>query len=103
MDAYTDPIKALSAFKSNYYDSIILDYRMAPINGLELLQKIAALDRSAKAMLLTAGHEQLVGEENLKWFLRVLGKPIPAKELLEEVRLALKQTSNLHECVKFTL
>ena len=54
---------------------IILDYRMSSLNGLELYQKIRGVDKSARTMLLTAGHEQLELDENYKWFLRVVGKP----------------------------
>ncbi len=55
-----------------------------------IFQKIRALDKSVKAMLLTAAHEQLEVDKNLKWFLRVLVKPIAARELIEEVTLALE-------------
>ena len=76
---------------------IILDYRMGSLNGLELYQKIRAVDKSARAMLLTAGHEQLELDENYKWFLRVVGKPIHATTLLKEVAFVLEQTNSLPE------
>jgi len=95
VDTYNDPIRALSEFKANYYDMIILDYRMSGLNGLELYRRIRALDKSARAMLLTAGHEQLVLDENYKWFLRVLGKPISATTLVNEVSFVLSQTNSL--------
>jgi CheY-like chemotaxis protein len=41
---YTDPIRALEEFKANYYDMIVLDYRMDGLNGLELYQKIIAVN-----------------------------------------------------------
>ena len=40
IDNYTDPIKALSAFKPEYYDLIITDYFMAGLNGLGFIQNI---------------------------------------------------------------
>jgi DNA-binding response OmpR family regulator len=95
VDTYTNPIKALEEFKANYYDMIIIDYRMDSLNGLDLYQKIRAVDKSARAMLLTAGHEQLELDENYKWFLRVVGKPIHATTLLEEVAFVLEQTNSL--------
>ena len=95
VDTYTDPIRALSEFKAKYYDMIILDYRMGGLNGLELYQKIRTVDKSARAMLLTAGHEQLELDENYKWFLRVVGKPISGTALLKEVAIVLKQTNCL--------
>ena len=45
-------------------------------------------------MLLTAGHAQLELDENYKWFLRVIGKPIPAITLLKEA-FVLEQTNSL--------
>jgi CheY-like chemotaxis protein len=95
VDAYTDAIVALVEFKANYYDMIMLDYRMEGLNGLELYQKIRAIDKSARAMLLTAAHEQLELDENYKWFLRVVGKPISETALLKEVAIVLKQTNCL--------
>jgi hypothetical protein len=68
---------------------------MDGLNGLKLYQKIRAVDKSARAMLLTAGHEQLELDENHKWFLRVVGKPIHATTLLNEVAIVLKQTNSL--------
>ena len=58
VDTYTNPIRALAEFKANYYDMIILDYRMDGLNGLELYQKIRTVDKSARAMLLTGAHER---------------------------------------------
>jgi two-component system, OmpR family, response regulator ChvI len=95
VDKYTDPIMALVEFKANYYDMIILDYRMEGLNGLELYEKIRAVDKSARAMLLTAAHEQLELDENYKWFLRVVGKPISGTALLKEVAIVLKQPTVL--------
>jgi|SRR6476620_3140312 len=95
VDTYTDPIRALEEFKVNYYDMIILDYRMEGLNGLELYQKIRAADKSVKAMLLTAAHEQLALDVNHKWFLRVVGKPITGRTLLNKVATVLKQSNSL--------
>jgi CheY-like chemotaxis protein len=89
VDTYNDPIKALAEFKMGYYDLMIVDYRMADLNGLEFFLKIRALDKSAKAILLTAGHEQLHLDDDHKFFCKVLGKPIPARILLKEVALVI--------------
>ena len=93
VDAYNDPVKALLAFKPGYYDLILLDYRMAPLDGLALIQKIRALDRLAKAILVTAWETQYIGNEIRKWFINVLGKPVTDEKLIQEVRLALNIVS----------
>jgi CheY-like chemotaxis protein len=89
VDAYNDPIKALLAFEPRYYDLIVLDYRMAGLNGFEFIQKIRALDRSAKAILVTAWEQRSLGDEIQKCFIKVLSKPVPEGKFIEEVKLAL--------------
>lgn len=93
VDTFTDPHKALSDFKPNYYDLIILDYRMANLDGLELCKKIKLLDTSTKTMLLSAGHEQLQLQidELRRNFLMILKKPISGSKLLEKVSNILNQ------------
>jgi DNA-binding response OmpR family regulator len=93
VDTFTDPNKALSDFKPNYYDLIILDYRMANLDGLKLCKKIKSLNTSTKTMLLSAGHEQLQLQidELRRNFLMILKKPISGSKLLEEVSNILNQ------------
>jgi DNA-binding NtrC family response regulator len=91
VDAYFDPIKALSEFKPGYYDLILLDYRMEGLNGLALVQKIRKLDPFVKAILVTAWQPQTIGRELQNWFMKVLPKPISEERLIEEIRVALKQ------------
>ena len=40
VEIYTDPKKALSNFKPDYYDLIILDIKMPNIDGFELYKEI---------------------------------------------------------------
>jgi two-component system response regulator FixJ len=91
VDAYYDPTLALSAFKPQYYDLIIVDYRMADINGIAFIQEIRKLDSSVKAILITAWQPQTIGHDLQNWFSRVLLKPVTGEKLVEEVRAALKE------------
>jgi CheY-like chemotaxis protein len=94
VDTFTDPTMALSEFRLDYYDLIILDYYMENINGLDLCKKIKSLDRSPKTLLVTAGYEQLQLQmsEIKKNFVLVLKKPISGSRLLKEVCTILNQT-----------
>jgi CheY-like chemotaxis protein len=92
VDAYCDPALALSAFKPQYYDLIIVDYRMADIDGLAFIQEIRKLDRLAKAILITAWQAQTIGHDLQNWFNKILLKPVTGEKLVEEVKLALKQS-----------
>jgi len=91
VDAYFDPIRALSEFKPDYYDLILVDYRMEGLNGLALIQKIRKLDPFVKAILITAWQPQTIGKELQNWFMRILPKPISEEKLVEEVKIALNQ------------
>jgi DNA-binding response OmpR family regulator len=54
VDAFSDPILALSNFKPGVYDLLLLDVRMSQINGFELYEKIRKIDSNVKAYFITA-------------------------------------------------
>ena len=96
LDTYSDPAATLLKFKPNYYDLLLLDYRMPNLNGLELFARIREIDPTAKALLLTANHEQFtegglrVGQD----YLRVITKPISNEKLLAEIDYTLNRPVN---------
>jgi DNA-binding response OmpR family regulator len=51
---YNDPLVALSEFKPNYYDLILLDIHLPVLNGFELYEKILKLDINVKACFMSA-------------------------------------------------
>ena len=89
--AYFDPIEALSKFKPQYYDLLILDYRMEPMNGLSFMQEIRKLDPLVKAILITAWQPESIGGEVRNWFIGVQQKPVSQEKLIEEIKIALNQ------------
>jgi CheY-like chemotaxis protein len=54
VDGYTDPIVALSNFRPNTYDLVVLDIKMPVMDGFELYKKIKIIDDSVKVCFLTA-------------------------------------------------
>jgi two-component system C4-dicarboxylate transport response regulator DctD len=54
VDAYNDPLLALSNFKQNAYGLVILDIRMPHINGFELYKKIRTVDDKVNVCFMTA-------------------------------------------------
>jgi two-component system response regulator ChvI len=54
VDAYNDPLLALSNYKQNAYDLVILDIRMPVINGFELYKEIRKVDDKVKVCFMTA-------------------------------------------------
>ena len=64
VDAYTDPDKALSEFRPNYYDIAVLDYLMPHLNGLELYRRIREIDPRMECCIITATHEKFSDDES---------------------------------------
>ena len=50
VDTFNGPKEALSSFKSNYYDLVILDIKMPEMNGFELYREIKEIDLTVKAV-----------------------------------------------------
>jgi DNA-binding response OmpR family regulator len=89
VETYNDPTRALSSFKPDYYDLIILDIKMPNMNGFELHGKIKDIDPNAKTCFLTATelyHKEFRTREycalDKELFIR---KPIGNKELIREI------------------
>src|SRR3977135_2949496 len=54
VDVFNDPKIALSHYKPDYYDLILLDVKMPEMNGFELYQEIQKKDKNVKACFVTA-------------------------------------------------
>jgi DNA-binding response OmpR family regulator len=54
VEAFNDPKKALSQFKPNYYNAIVLDVRMPTMSGFDLAKKMWAKDPKARICFLSA-------------------------------------------------
>jgi DNA-binding response OmpR family regulator len=90
VDTFNDSQEALSNFKPDYYDLVILDIKMPKMDGFELYDEIKKKDHKAKVCFLTASElyyeefrkkEYYALDKNL--FIR---KPIDNEELLKEVK-----------------
>ena len=100
VDAFNDPIQALSGFKSGFYDLALIDYKMLNINGFELYREIRKIDERVKVCFITAFevyHEELKKkfqsnldtspqykqEIDVKCFIQ---KPIDIDELVKRIK-----------------
>jgi CheY-like chemotaxis protein len=50
-----DPVLALSAFKPNFYDLLLVDINMPHMNGFELCEKILAIDINVRVCFMSSG------------------------------------------------
>ena len=89
VDTFNDSKEALSNFKPDYYDLVILDIKMPKMNGFELYEELKKKDKDIKVCFLTAS--ELYYEEFRKKEYHALDKnlfiqkPIDNEELLKEV------------------
>jgi len=57
IEVYTsnDPVVALSEFKPNFYDLLLVDINMPHMNGFELCEKILAIDINVRICFMSSG------------------------------------------------
>jgi DNA-binding response OmpR family regulator len=52
---YNDPLEALSQFRPDFYDLLLIDINMPKMNGIDLSIQIMELDTNVKICFITAG------------------------------------------------
>jgi DNA-binding NtrC family response regulator len=93
VDAFNDPLLALSNFKPNVYGLALLDIRMPKMNGFELYNKIKDIDNKIETCFITAFEdyreefkEAFPQLEEAKYFIR---KPKAIEDLVKHVATIL--------------
>jgi len=95
VDAYNDPLLALSSFKVGLYTMAILDIKMPKMNGFELGGKIRKLDDKIKISFMSAFD---IPEEDLKTTIPtiyeekplIIRKPISIGDFVSRVKEKLE-------------
>jgi len=95
VDAYNDSAIALSKFKSDYYDLMLIDIKMPKIDGFELYEKISEIDNKAKVWFITAyeRYDKALNEvppksrEMISY--HFVEKPIEIDTLVKQIKLEL--------------
>jgi DNA-binding response OmpR family regulator len=54
---YNDPELALLNFKANFYDMILLDFKMPKLNGFQLFRELRKKDNGVKICFFTASED----------------------------------------------
>ena len=91
--SYNDPLLALSEFKPDLYDLVLIDINMLQMDGIELSSKILELDANVKICLVTAGEANIEVLREL-YPTRSIGcyikKPITIENLVRRVKAELE-------------
>ena len=102
VDAFNDPQIALSKFKADLYDLLLLDIKMPKMNGIEFYQKMKEIDKKVKVCFITAS-EIYYYKEIAKVLFPILGvrrlirKPIKIEDLVKELKQELEFINNNHK------
>lgn len=100
VDAFNNPLEALSNFKPYKYDLALIDYKMPDMNGFELYTELRKLDTQLKVCFITAyelylenaggqhqrsttSPQQNKAEGDVECFIQ---KPIAVAELVKRVK-----------------
>jgi len=94
IEVYTanDPVVALSEFKPNFYDLLLVDINMSRLNGFELCEKIFAIDINVRVCLMSSGEinwealREMYPTRQEGCFIR---RPITIDSLLKRIRSEL--------------
>lgn len=93
VDAFTDPMQAISHFKADYYDLLLLDIRMPYLSGFELSRELVKLDSKPKVCFMTAFEVSMSESKSMFPNLKVdafIKKPIGIKKLTNLIQTTLK-------------
>ena len=97
VEAFTDSYRALQSFariEPGHYDLLVLDIRMPTINGLQLYQRLKAVDPYVKVIFMSAleATDELVSIlEGIK-STDVIRKPIDRKHFIQKVKAIIESS-----------
>ena len=90
---YNDPLEALSNFKPNFYDMLLIDINLPNMNGFELYEKLLKMDVNMRVCFVSAGevNEKAIREIhpsiNIGCFIK---KPVSMEDLVKRVKAELE-------------
>jgi CheY-like chemotaxis protein len=90
---YNDPLEALSQFRPDFYDLLLVDINMPKMNGIDLSIKILELDTNVKICFVTAGDANIEVLREL-YPTRSIGcyikKPVTIDNLVRRIKAELE-------------
>ena len=99
VDAFNDPLEALSSFKDDFYDLLLLDIKMPNMNGIEFYQQMKEIDKRVKVCFITASEMHYYEEIEKEIFptlgvRRLIKKPIKMDDLVKDLMEELESVNH---------
>lgn len=93
VNAYTDPVEVLYAFRKNTIDLVLLDLKMPKMSGMLLYQKLRKIDPNLLFCFITADKEyiQYLKKSIAEIEKVVIYKPILLSDLRSKINLLLSE------------
>jgi two-component system, OmpR family, response regulator ChvI len=94
VDAFNDPLEALSNFKPDYYDFMLIDIKMPKINGYDLYNKLKNIDNKVRSCFITAYeiNYEALREQFPSLEMECYAKPIEINELIRKINEELNRS-----------
>ena len=93
VNAYNDPIVAISEFKPDFYDLMLIDINMPKMNGFDFCVKVFEVDINPRVCFMSSGliNQEALREQypssNIGRFIR---KPVTMENLVRKVKAELE-------------
>jgi DNA-binding response OmpR family regulator len=93
VNTYNDPLVALSEFKPNFYDLMLIDINMPEMNGFDFCVKALKIDANPRVCFMSSG---LINQEALREQYPSLSigcfinKPVTMENLIKRVKAELE-------------
>jgi DNA-binding response OmpR family regulator len=93
VNIYNDPLVALSEFKPDFYDLLLIDINMPKMDGFDFCVKVFEIDLNPKVCFMSSGliNQEALQEQypssNIGCFIR---KPVTMENLIKRVKAELE-------------
>ena len=90
---YNSPLLALTEFKINFYDLLLIDVNMPKMNGFEFSEKILELDLNVRICYISAGEMNIEALREQYKSLSIgcfITKPVTVEDLVRRVKAELE-------------
>ena len=92
VDTSKDGAEALELFKQKRHSLVLADYKMEPLDGIDVISKIHEIDPTTTCMVMTGFPDTKVNQLAITGdIFRIFTKPIRTQDLVEALKIIINQ------------